>query len=199
MKVCKFCGTENRDDAPACSACGAPEFKHKCANCGTVFDKGNYCPTCGVRAGAVPKHCPNCGATYFSAACPDCGYTPARARAPIPPQPFQPMPGPPPQSQPQQLYSPPPPRRPKRSNIGWWILGWIVFFPIPLTILIGRAKKLPKWARVLLIAALWAAMLGLGHAQKKGNVTRESSARPTVTVTRTAETGTAAAETTRGE
>lgn len=41
----------------------------------------------------------------------------------------------------------------KQKNLKWWILGWIFFFPIPLTVLIVKTKKLkPVWKVVLLTA-----------------------------------------------
>lgn len=79
MKVCKFCGTECSDAAATCQSCGANEFKHKCGNCGTVFENAAYCPNCGVKIGSRAKVCPECSAMYYSAACPDCGYCPGRA------------------------------------------------------------------------------------------------------------------------
>ena len=48
MKICEFCGTANNDDAVKCSSCGSNSFKHKCNNCGTEFNEGNFCPKCGV-------------------------------------------------------------------------------------------------------------------------------------------------------
>ena len=30
----------------------------------------------------------------------------------------------------------------KKSRIWLWILGWMCFFPIPLTVLVARSKKL---------------------------------------------------------
>ncbi len=137
MKVCKYCGTENKDAAAFCSACGANEFKHKCNNCGTVFDEGNFCPKCGVKAGAKAKTCPRCGTRYYSAACPDCGYTYSRGSA-------------------QTVYvSEPAKPAPRRRKTFFWVLGWIFIFPIPLTILMVRNQKLNKWVKIGIIAAAW--------------------------------------------
>lgn len=77
MKVCKYCETENQNDATFCVNCGASEFKNKCTNCGTVFE-GNFCPQCGTKAGKAQKTCPKCGELYTSYACPSCGYTPGK-------------------------------------------------------------------------------------------------------------------------
>ena len=74
MKTCKYCGSENSDEAKTCASCGAKEFSYKCENCGTLLLDGNFCPKCGVKYGTKPKRCPRCGAEYYSNACPDCGY-----------------------------------------------------------------------------------------------------------------------------
>lgn len=45
------------------------------------------------------------------------------------------------------------PRRPR--HLFWWIIGWIFCFPIPLTVLIVRSRRLkPLWKTVLLLL-LW--------------------------------------------
>lgn len=46
-----------------------------CKSCGTIFEKGNFCSKCGVKAGVRAKRCPNCDAECFSVVSPDCGYT----------------------------------------------------------------------------------------------------------------------------
>ena len=135
MKVCKYCGTENQDAAAFCSACGANEFKHKCNNCGTVFDDGNFCPKCGVKAGTKAKICPRCGTQYYSAACPDCGYTHGSAQTFYVSEPAKPV--------------------PRRRKTFFWVLGWIFIFPIPLTILMVKNQKLNKWVKIGIIAAAW--------------------------------------------
>jgi predicted RNA-binding Zn-ribbon protein involved in translation (DUF1610 family) len=40
-----------------------------------------------------------------------------------------------------------------------WIIGWICFFPIPLTILIVRNKNLDTKTKTLIIFAVWAFIL----------------------------------------
>lgn len=43
----------------------------------------------------------------------------------------------------------------KKSNLKWWVIGWIFFFPIPLTILVYRSKSLPQKAKVIILSVLW--------------------------------------------
>ncbi len=44
---------------------------------------------------------------------------------------------------------------PKKKHIFLWVIGWLFFFPITLTIVIARSKKLHPVIKVILIAALW--------------------------------------------
>ena len=151
MKVCEYCDTEWPDNVSVCSACGGNEFRHKCGNCGTVFDEGNFCPNCGVKAGEKAKKCPNCGKEYYSAACPDCGYTATKS------------------ANTGYTYG-----NTASSNVNvsaqtvkkrktWlWVLGWIFIFPVPLTILIVRNQNLNKWVKTGIIAAAWIFYLLIG-------------------------------------
>ena len=50
----------------------------------------------------------------------------------------------------------------KKSNIVWWVLGWIFIFPIPLTIIIARNKKLKTVVKVGIIVAVWFVYLLIG-------------------------------------
>ena len=44
----------------------------------------------------------------------------------------------------------------KKKRKTWlWILGWIFFFPVPLTVLIYRSEKLKKNVKIALLAVLW--------------------------------------------
>lgn len=54
MKICKYCGTANANDAKECEACHAREFSYKCDRCGTKFDS-SFCPNCGIKGGADPQ------------------------------------------------------------------------------------------------------------------------------------------------
>ena len=59
------------------------------------------------------------------------------------------------QSQPTQSGADPS----RRRHTGWWIVGWIFMYPIPLTILMARNKSLPWWGKALIIAAGWASYM----------------------------------------
>jgi ribosomal protein L40E len=150
MKVCKFCGAENQDSAAVCSSCGGNEFKHKCGNCGTVFEDGNFCPKCGVKAGAKAKKCPNCGAEYFSVACPDCGYTNKAGSTTV-------------------VYTNTTAQPVKKRKTWLWVLGWIFIFPVPLTILMVRNQKLNKWVKIGIIAVAWILYLIIALAGGSGD------------------------------
>ena len=50
----------------------------------------------------------------------------------------------------------------KRKNLIWWVLGWIFIFPVPLTILIVKSKKLKPVIKAVLIAALWVTVILFG-------------------------------------
>ncbi len=50
----------------------------------------------------------------------------------------------------------------KKKRLVWWIIGWVLCFPIPLTILIAKTKKLKKGVKIGLIAALWVVLTALG-------------------------------------
>ena len=58
-------------------------------------------------------------------------------------------------------YSAPPATK-KSKKIVWWVLGWIFIFPIPLTIIIARNKKLKTGAKVVIIIAAWLVYLLIG-------------------------------------
>lgn len=47
----------------------------------------------------------------------------------------------------------------KKKNLVWWVLGWICFFPVPLTILIWRNKEMDQKTKGILTAAVWIGVL----------------------------------------
>lgn len=49
----------------------------------------------------------------------------------------------------------------RKKNLKWWIIGWIFFFPIPLTILIWRSKWNQK-TKIIVTAVLWGVLLIIG-------------------------------------
>lgn len=165
MKVCSYCGTENPNNAVICENCGAHELKHKCNNCGTIYSEGEFCPRCGVKANQRPRVCPNCGREYYSNACPTCGYVKGggengttrtssstargerstkrtgRSAAKVE------------RSTPGVVT---PPEKPVKKRKTWlWVLGWIFIFPLPLTILLVRNKKMNKVIKIIILAVVW--------------------------------------------
>jgi len=46
----------------------------------------------------------------------------------------------------------------RKKNFKWWIIGWILFFPVPLTILIWKSKWNQR-TKILITAALWGVLL----------------------------------------
>ena len=155
MKVCQYCGTVQDDAVRVCTACGGNAFSNQCGNCGHVYEKGGFCPICGVRAGQAPKICPRCGRPYYSNACPDCGYVVSNTQSEYL----------------HTAYVPTQPVQKKKKRIGLWVLGWICMFPVPLTILMVRNKKLPLWARILIIGLGWILFLALGLSETEPETT----------------------------
>ena len=67
------------------------------------------------------------------------------------------------EAQAQRYYSAQPQPAPKKNKkIVWWVLGWIFIFPIPLTIIIARNKKLKTGVKVAIIIAAWLVYLLIG-------------------------------------
>lgn len=76
------------------------------------------------------------------------------------------------EAQAHRYYSVQPQPAPKKNKmIVWWVLGWIFIFPIPLTIIISRNKKLKTGAKIGIIAAAWIVYLLIGIA---GNAAKEN-------------------------
>jgi len=50
----------------------------------------------------------------------------------------------------------------RKKNLVWWVLGWIFLFPVPLTVLIVKSKKLKPLWKVILVILLWGAILLFG-------------------------------------
>ena len=95
--------------------------------------------------------CPNCGAEVTTRFCEYCGSE-------------QPQQSPPVtiinnyyEVAPQGTASPTAQSTPKpRRKTFLWVLGWIFIFPVPLTILILRNKRLKLWLKLLILAVGWA-------------------------------------------
>ena len=165
MKVCSYCGTENPNNAVVCENCGAHEFKHKCNNCGTIFSEGEFCPQCGVKANHRPRVCPNCGREYYSNACPTCGYVKGEGenrrtrtarsttRGERPTKRTERSAAKIERSIPGDVT---PPVKPVKKRKTWlWVLGWIFIFPLPLTILLVRNKKMNKVVKIIILIVAW--------------------------------------------
>lgn len=66
--------------------------------------------------------------------------------------------------------------QPKRKHTTLWVLGWVCCFPIPLTILIVRSKRIKDWLKVVLLVLLWGVILlsggksGLTDNQEKQSI-----------------------------
>lgn len=158
MKVCQFCGTENEDSATVCTSCGANEFQYKCENCGTIFGKEKYCPQCGVKVGAKPKKCWRCGTNYYSSACPDCGYTAVSDKAIV-------------------AKNGETTETTKKKKVWPWVLGWLLIFPLPLTILMARKKNLNKKIKIGVIVAAWGlyfALAAFGKSSDRADTSKSS-------------------------
>ena len=74
----------------------------------------------------------------------------------------------------------------KDTNSAFWILGWLLCFPVPLTILITR-QKWAKWLKVITIAAAWIFFIGLMASSQKNKDTAKEAPAETVADLPTAE------------
>lgn len=56
----------------------------------------------------------------------------------------------------QQYYAPQyqQPVKKKRHTF-WWVMGWIFIYPLPLTIIVCRSKRILFLFKVIIIAAAW--------------------------------------------
>ena len=126
----------------------------KCPNCGAETNSA-VCEYCGTQINNPHGCCKRCGSPNLSfrrenqgevkgkkskeivhktvGICKDCGYTWFEEEKPA-----------------------------KKRKTWLWVLGWIFIFPLPLTILIARSKKIKLWAKILIIAAAWGSCLLVG-------------------------------------
>lgn len=63
----------------------------------------------------------------------------------------------------------------KKKKIVWWVLGWMFIFPIPLTIIIARNKKLKTVIKIGIIIAAWIVYLLIGIGSGAVNKNKEQS------------------------
>ncbi len=66
-------------------------------------------------------------------------------------------------------YRSQPQNQKKNNNMVWWVLGWIFFFPIPLTILLVRNKTMNPKVKYGIIAGMWIILLLIGMIRNAGN------------------------------
>lgn len=130
----------------------------KCPNCGAEIDKGGKCEFCGSKLSAEMQKeneqinkdgCPKCKSTNITferekheiitsdkkisynyktvGLCKDCGFS----------------------------WDVDVQKEKHETNIVWWILGWIIIYPIPATILINRSNKISNKKKRIYIALLW--------------------------------------------
>ena len=60
----------------------------------------------------------------------------------------------------------------KKSKLWLWVLGWMCFFPIPLTILVARSKKLNNVAKAVILILFWGILIRIGTKKDKpGDIT----------------------------
>lgn len=71
----------------------------------------------------------------------------------------------------------------KKTNIWLWIIGFLLIFPVPVTILVSRSKKMSNKTKIIIIACTWLfyLLIGLGGM---GNRTTSNNIR-SLTLTRT--------------
>ena len=60
-KLCSVCGTENRDEAQFCRACGTAFATAAAAASGAAASAANVCAECGFQNKPGIRYCANCG------------------------------------------------------------------------------------------------------------------------------------------
>lgn len=62
----------------------------------------------------------------------------------------------------------------RKKNLKWWIIGWIFFFPIPLTILIWKSKWDQK-NKIIATVILWGVLLLIGALSPNDTINTETN------------------------
>lgn len=118
----------------------------KCSNCGAET-QGQHCEYCGCE---MPQEKPSVTIVnnYYSAA-----PTEGHLAAPCP-----------------ECYSAPQDsqKTPSKRKTWLWVLGWICIFPLPLTILLLRSKRLAPAVKYILIALAWILFIIIGISADYG-------------------------------
>lgn len=60
--------------------------------------------------------------------------------------------------------------RPKKRRTWLWVIGWLVIFPLPLTIIMLRNKKINKWIRLAIVAVAWIVYFAIGMSGNKTEI-----------------------------
>lgn len=78
------------------------------------------------------------------------------------------------------------PTIPKKRKTWLWVLGWICIFPVPLTILLVRNKRMNNIVKYVLIGLAWLIYLAIGLGSKSPETSIETET-PIITETPTIE------------
>ena len=162
-KVCGFCGNQisyqMQREQEQINKAGCP----KCGSSNVQFRRENQGQLKGSYANQVIYQtvglCKDCGNTWYV------------------PNPTAP--------QPQQIYQNP---QKQKSNMVWWVLGWIFFFPAPVMVLIWRKKC--KWdikVKIGVTIAFWLLIFILGSCGDSSSSSTDTTSTQ-VEETRTVET-----------
>lgn len=139
---CPNCGAEIAPSIRLCEYCGAQITPEMLLEQERLQKDG--CPKCGStnvtfrreNQGEIKGKKANVIVHSTVGLCKDCGYTWRPNEAPAKP----------------------------KSKIWLWVIGWIFIFPVPLTILMLRNRKLPAAARYAIIAVGWILYLIIGFS-----------------------------------
>ena len=78
-------------------------------------------------------------------------------------------------AQAEQRYYSPQYQTPRKKHTALWVLGWIFCFPIPLTILVVRSKKLNTISKAIIIVLVWAVFFALGIYGEKTDTASQTN------------------------
>lgn len=72
-------------------------------------------------------------------------------------------------------YAPKNVRPEKKGNTWLWVIGWLLFFPIPLTIILMRSNRFEKKTKLIIIAIAWVLYLAIAVGGGRRNMNKEKS------------------------
>lgn len=73
-----------------------------------------------------------------------------------------------------------PDQPPKKRRTWLWVLGWIFMFPLPLTILVVRSRKMETVIKIAIIAIAWVVYLAIGLLNKDTGPANDNSGNATI-------------------